>query len=492
MPENSEKEKELMNEEGGLTFSGTEQTAETDSYADETSPDAQTVNEASDAEEAPDNVTEPQETGYDETAAPQKTEVQYVDDWMFSQFPPPKKPKRMYFLKGFLWTVSVAMVAFMIAFIYSVSERYVPEGEIDGSNSEIPTNKYADFSNTEEISLPDAPDVSADPDAPQISVVPAKTDPEGNKVSKAFKKASPSIVCITSYKGGEDYVLNKIGTGSGIIVDAGGCIVTNSHVVDNSMSTGVMVTLYDGSQYLGKIIGVDQKTDIAVLQIDAEGLVPAEITDSDSLYVGQEVYAIGSPGGSNFSNSLTKGTVSALNRVLQSNGYIRYIQTDAAINPGNSGGALINEVGQVIGMNTAKIVTANYEGMGFAIPSNKIKEIAEKLRRFGYVNDRGTLGIEGTTCNLYESKSKNVPEGMAITKINSDSPLADTNVLVQDIIININGVRVKSTYEFIDELSKFKPGDEVVLTMFRASSDPRVSNFSFDVSVTLIPDEKPA
>ena len=183
--------------------------------------------------------------------------------------------------------------------------------------------------------------------------------------------------------------------------------------------------------------------------------------------------------------------MSAVNRILRNNGYVRYVQTDAAINPGNSGGPLINEAGQVIGMNTAKIVTTNYEGMGFAIPSSKVIEIAEKLRRFGYVNDRGTLSIEGTTCNLYESKRKNVPEGMVITKINGDSPLATTNALVQDIIININGVRVKSTYEFIDELSKFKPGDEIVLTLFRASDDPQVSDFTFEVTITLIPDEIP-
>lgn len=487
MPEETEKEKEMNDETTELPVSGTEETNDPENQdaaaPEEIIPDA--------AEENTDNAPFPDGSGGDSEKSPETNERSFSDDLIFSSFPPPKSPKKMYFLKGFLWTMSVAIVSFLIVFIYNISGSYSPAEKSSDTDPKIPTNRYKDFSNDEEVSLPDAPDVSADPDAPQISIAPAETDPSDNTANKAFKKASPSVVCITSYQGGTDYVLNMIGTGSGIILDSDGCIVTNSHVVDDSMNTGVMVTLYDGSQYLGTIIGVDPKTDIAVLKIDAEGLVPAEITDSDSLFVGQEVYAIGSPGGSNFSNSLTKGTVSAVNRILRNNGYVRYVQTDAAINPGNSGGPLINEAGQVIGMNTAKIVTTNYEGMGFAIPSSKVIEIAEKLRRFGYVNDRGTLSIEGTTCNLYESKRKNVPEGMVITKINGDSPLATTNALVQDIIININGVRVKSTYEFIDELSKFKPGDEIVLTLFRASDDPQVSDFTFEVTITLIPDEIP-
>ena len=158
--------------------------------------------------------------------------------------------------------------------------------------------------------LPGAPDVSADPNGPQISAASTDNKPEGNTANKAFVKASPSVVCITSYKGGADPVLNKLGTGSGIIISSDGYIATNSHVVDDSTKTGVMVTTYDGYQYLGTIIGVDAKTDLAVLKIDANGLVPAEFADSDSLYVGQVVFAIGCPGGSNFSNSLTSGTVS--------------------------------------------------------------------------------------------------------------------------------------------------------------------------------------
>lgn len=429
------------------------------------------------------NLTVPAETEQEE-----KEPYGSEDDLRLPPFSASKKSGRLYFFKSFLWMLSVVMVSVVIFFIYNVISNTGTKENNNDTNPQIPTNKYEHFSNEEESQLPGAPDASADPDGPQISTASDDSEPEHNIANKAFNKATPSVVCITSYKGGADPVLNKLGTGSGIIISANGYVATNSHVVDDSANTGVMVTTYDGSQYLGTIIGVDPKTDLAVLKIDAKDLVPAEFADSDHLYVGQNVFAIGSPGGTRFSNSLTSGTISALNRLIQSSGYVKYIQTDAAINPGNSGGPLINENGQVIGINTSKIVSTNYEGMGFAIPGNKVAEIVNKLIKYGYINDRGTLSIEGTTCNLYESKSKNVPEGMVITKINKDSPLFSTMVNEQDIIIAVNGVRVKSSYEFIEELSKFGPSDQITLTLFRASDDPRESDYTYDYDVTLIPD----
>jgi serine protease Do len=282
--------------------------------------------------------------------------------------------------------------------------------------------------------------------------------------------------------------VNHSGEGSGIIISDDGYIATNSHVVNDNTGTGVVITLSGGEQYLGTIIGIDKKTDIAVIKISAENLSSADFANSDTLFVGQDVYAIGNPGGSAFSNSLTKGTVSAVNRILSTNGYVKYIQTDAAINPGNSGGALVNDAGQVIGMNTSKLVATDYEGMGFSIPSNKVVEIVNKLIKYGYVNDRGTLGIEGTTCNLYQSRKNNVPQGMVITKINSYSPLSNTQAKEKDIITEVNGVTVKSSYEFIDQLSKYKPGDKVTLKLFRAAATMADISYSFEVQVELIDD----
>ena len=247
-----------------------------------------------------------------------------------------------------------------------------------------------------------------------------------------------------------------------------------------------MITLSNNEQYLGTIIGIDKKTDLAVIKISAENLTPADFADSDKLVVGQEVYAIGNPGGSAFSNSLTTGTVSAVNRVLSSNSYVKYIQTDAAINPGNSGGALVNEYGQVIGINTAKLVATDYEGMGFAIPSNTVKEIINKLIKYGYVNDRGTIGIEGKTCSLYSSKANNVPQGMIITKISTESSLYSTQTKEGDIITAVNGTEIKTSIEFIDQLREFKPGDKVTLTIFRTKENTTGEPYSYSVNATLI------
>ncbi len=399
--------------------------------------------------------------------------------------PPPPPPKTTNGGKVALWSILGVLVVIASSIILFVATNDVSGGK-NITDEPSGSSKYeASFDTPSDIAK--APKTKANEDGPQISAAdtPELYSDSTKAASAAYQKASHSVVCIRSYTDGGDFTLDASGEGSGIILTADGYIVTNSHVVDDSKKTGTLITLYDNSQYLGTIIGVDVKTDLAVLKIDAEGLEPAEFADSDKLVVGQDVYAIGNPGGAAFSNSLTKGALSALNRVLSGSGYVKYIQTDAAINPGNSGGALINEYGQVIGINTAKLVAEEYEAMGFAIPSNKVLEIINKLIKYGYVNDRGTLSIEGKTCTLYMSKSKKIPQGMMLTKINSDSPLKSTQAQKDDIIIAVNDTTVKSAVEFIDEMSVYKPGDTVKLTLFRKSGD---SGYTFDISVKLLPD----
>ncbi len=416
------------------------------------------------------------------------------NDWQDSgemdfEFPPVRPRKRGRGIKAMLWGLSAFLLVLAVGVIVigmNNSRRADFSILFDDKSRTVPYNSHAESSYAADLSLPEAPQVSADRNGPQISVTEVSEEEISSVANRAYRNASPSIVCITSYQAGTDYVLNQSGEGSGIVITADGYIATNSHVVDDSKDTGVMITLSDGTQYLGTVIGVDTKTDLAVVKIDAVDLRAAEFADSSRLYVGQEVYALGNPGGAKFSNSLTKGTVSALNRVV-STGYVKYIQTDAAINPGNSGGALINEEGQVIGMNTIKLVGTDYEGMGFAIPSNQVIAIINKLIKYGYVNDRGTLGIEGTNCTLYQSKANNVPQGVVITKIFYDSPLY-SHVKEQDIITAINGVTIRNFTEFIDELSAFKPEDEVTLTLFRVPESKERRPYSFQVTVKLMED----
>lgn len=396
-----------------------------------------------------------------------------------------KPPKKNSGLKIALLCVSSVLAVVSAALIMFIVQSGVEGNNVfTGEDSQVtPESSYGTASQ-----LPDAPDVSADENGPQISTQETSESQTASIANTAYTKMSPSVVCITSYEAGQDYTLTESGEGSGIIITEDGYIATNSHVVNDSKDTGVMITLSTGEQYLGTVIGIDVKTDLAVIKISAENLDAADFADSDKLVVGQEVYAIGNPGGSAFSNSLTVGTVSAVNRMLSSNSYVKYIQTDAAINPGNSGGALVNEYGQVIGINTAKIVGTDYEGMGFAIPSNTVTEIINKLIKYGYVNDRGTLGIEGTTCTLYSSKANNIPQGMIITNISSESSLYTSQAKVNDIITAVNGTEIKSSADFIDQLRDYKPGDTITLTIFRTKENTNGQPYSYEVQATLIKD----
>ena len=403
---------------------------------------------------------------------------------------PPEPPKKKHTgLKAFV----ISLVCVLFAVIIGLSVLLIYNiNTIDTKPKKSKEESYdynSDTSYSTETSFTSAPEASANPNGPQVSISDSEGDDEvSDEVNAAYQKVSKSIVCITSYEAGTDVTVTENGEGSGIIITADGYIATNSHVVNDSTTTGVMITLNDGSQYLGTIIGIDKKTDLAVIKIDAEDLSPAEFSDSDKLYVGQPAYAIGNPGGSAFSNSLTTGSISALNRILYTNSYVKYIQTDAAINPGNSGGALIDQNGSVVGMNTAKLVATDYESMGFAIPSNDVVSVVNKLIKYGYVNDRGTLGIEGATSTLYNAKMNGVPQGMILTKIESYSPLAKTNVREQDIITMVNGKTITNVNEFTDIMKDYKPGDSVTLTLFRPSSRSISETFSYNVTVKLISD----
>lgn len=397
---------------------------------------------------------------------------------------PPKKKHTG--LKIFAFCGTLVVVAALVAGVVFI--LFQSDNEIlsipDGSSTPSQVSSIYQGSTDWES----APEASADINGPQISTQSTpETEIQPSAVT-AYQIASPSVVGITSYQAGSDVTITQDGEGSGIILTEDGYIATNSHVVNDSKSTGVMITLSDGNQYLGTIIGIDIKTDIAVIKIDATGLTAAAFADSDHLIIGQVAYAIGNPGGLNFSNSLTQGTISALERTLSSSGYVRYIQTDAAINPGNSGGALINEYGQVVGMNTAKIVGTDYEGMGFSIPSNQVLEIVNKLIKYGYVNDRATLGIEGKTCSLYTSKTTGVPQGMILTNIETKSPLFKTTAITGDIIIQIDDTKITSATDVIDTLKNYKPDDQVTIKLYRTKENSPTGAYEYTLTVTLIPE----
>lgn len=299
------------------------------------------------------------------------------------------------------------------------------------------------------------------------------------------KKVRPSVVGIAQYSRSDTF--SPSGQGSGIIINEEGYIVTNAHVVQNS--AGISVELENGENYSAKLIGIDSKTDLAVIKIEAEGLVPAEFGNSEALEVGETVIAIGNPGGKLLAGSVTQGIVSAVNRSIKSDGFSStFIQTDAAINPGNSGGALVNQFGQVIGINSSKIASVEYEGIGFAIPIKEAKPIIDNLMTNGYVTGRTKIGITGTEINEALSQINGIPKGIYITYVDPSSDLAGKNISRGDIMIEIDGTKI----ETFDDVSRFlktkEPGDKVSIKFYRSARGIADSGKTFNIDVILMED----
>ncbi len=311
--------------------------------------------------------------------------------------------------------------------------------------------------------------------APTLNITDWSDNDGGLTATEVINKNLDSTVVITIYqmKNGNNSAyafgtasLTQVGSGSGIVMTKDGYIITNWHVVTDT-DTGkqydeVDVTLHNGKVYKNaKVIGADQSTDLAVIKVEATDLSPAEFGDSSKMVLGTRVIALGNAGGLQW--SATQGIISGLARdVYEDTGYsIKCLQTDAAINPGNSGGPLINNQGQVIGINSAKIASTDVEGLGFSIPINEAKTIIDDLTKYGYVKGRVQLGITGYSVN------SNGYHGFVIQSINSDSVLKNTNAAVGDLITAIDGTDISGYGDLRAALAKHSVGDEVQLSILR-------------------------
>ena len=219
--------------------------------------------------------------------------------------------------------------------------------------------------------------------------------------------------------------------------------------------------------YNATVVGYNIAADLAVVKIDATGLTPIEFADSATLKVGQYVITIGNPGGLEFMDSVTYGVVSGLDRVVATNGDIKLIQTDAAINPGNSGGALVNAKGRLVGINSSKIVSEEFEGMGFAIPSNTTKEICEKIIE-RQNSPEPYVGI--TISERYTSsvlKSYGFPAGAVVSRVAEDSPADKAGIERGDIITAFDGKAITEYTQLTDYIRNSDPGDTVKVKIYR-------------------------
>ena len=282
----------------------------------------------------------------------------------------------------------------------------------------------------------------------------------------------------TNYWG---YQTQSAAAGSGFILSADGYVLTNYHVVENSDS--ITVSLYNGEEYDATLVGCDQSNDIAVLKIDAEGLTPAVLGDSDNLNVGDQVVAIGNPLGE-LTFSLTTGAVSALNRevTLSSNVTMDLIQTDCAINSGNSGGALFNLYGEVIGITNAKYSSsssgseASIDNIGFAIPMNHVKNIVKSIIETGSIT-KPYIGVTVTAVSS-EAQAYGLPTGAAVRSVEEDSPAAKGGLEANDIITEVNGTTITSSSDLVSYVGEQAPGDELKLKVYRQGK-------TLDITVTI-------
>lgn len=340
-----------------------------------------------------------------------------------------------------------------------------------------------------------------DGNSPTLSLEESKGEGEvsedGISSVSVAEDVRQSVVGVTVYL--NDQVVSE---GSGIIMDAGDTkytyIITCAHVI-NMNSSAVEVQLLDETTYRADIVGYSTRDDIGVLKIEAQGLHAAKFADSDDLKVGERVYAVGNPGGAEFFGSFTGGFVSAIDRPISTNsiGYtMKCIQHDAAINPGNSGGALVNSNGYVVGINSSKIASEEYEGMAFAIPITSAKKVIDSIIANGYVPNQPKLGITYSAASQNQTYSmivqlQKLPAGTIIVRgIEEDSSLANSDLKVGDMITAVNGKEMTSSNVLAEVIENSKVGDKLTLSICRVDRNFDIKEFT--VEATLIEDKSDA
>ncbi len=309
------------------------------------------------------------------------------------------------------------------------------------------------------------------PVSPGANILPA------SQVTSVAEALGPAVVGIVNKVLARDVfgrAVQEQGTGSGVIFDASGLIVTNNHVVANA--TELIVSLADGRKVRAKLVGTDELSDLAVIKIDAPNLKAAPFGDSDRVRVGDLAIAIGNPLGLEFERTVTVGIISGLNRLIQvsEESSLQLIQTDATINPGNSGGPLANAGGEVVGINTIKFRDAGrgIEGMGFAIPVNTVRTVIDDLVKNGRVVNRPFLGIYGATreeaAGYY---GVNIPRGLLMVRVVDGSPAAQAGLRVGDNLLAIDGRAVNSRADLRGILITKRPNDKITVQYLRGNQE---------------------
>ena len=313
------------------------------------------------------------------------------------------------------------------------------------------------------------------------STVQAQTveniEQESKTIADVLEKVSQSVVGISRIKSHSNSIFssngsyNELGLGTGIIVSSNGYILSNCHVTGEELST-CYITLENGYTYEGSVVWCDSDLDLSITKIDVTNLPYATIGNSANIKSGETVYAIGNPIGYEFRKTITSGIISATNRTIriEENSSISYmtdlIQTDASINPGNSGGPLITPSGEVIGVNTVKITSA--EGIGFAVPINAVKPVVQKIVKENKFNE-AFLGIYAYDKEVipYMASTPNFTSGIYVVHIDANSPAVSSGIQTGDIITSIDNVSINNMLELKEYIYSKVPGDTVSVNVSR-------------------------
>jgi len=296
-----------------------------------------------------------------------------------------------------------------------------------------------------------------------------------------YKKVRPSVVGILNYL--PEDPLNAASSGSGIIISEDGYILTNAHVL--SGAANLVVVLDTDEEYAASVIGIDVTTDLAVIKIEGGSFPAAELGNSEQLMVGEKVVAIGNPAGMNLAGSTSEGIVSGLDRTITvpldtgETVSMEVIQTDAAINPGNSGGPLINEYGDVIGINSSKL--SSFDGIGFAIPVHKALPIVEDLIRYGYVTGRVKLGITYYEVSEVLGAMYGYTPGLLVYSVDTTMDVYEKGLRSGDTITHMDGQVVTGKEEIDAVLEPKEPGDTLTITFIRGADTENAETITITV-----------
>ena len=317
-------------------------------------------------------------------------------------------------------------------------------------------------------------------DSPIVDTPPVNinTSDDITTVSAVAETAMDSVVGITTTQTRQSFFGEQdvSGTGSGVIINSNGFILTNSHVIGNGEANEIMVLLNEEDQAEAQLLWNDSILDLAIIKVEKTNLPVGSLGDSDELQIGELAVAIGNPLGLDFQRTVTSGVISGLNRTITIQGTVieNLIQTDASINLGNSGGPLLNSKGEVIGINTAKIQTG--EGLGFSIPINDIKKIAEEVIETGEYSNVA-LGVKAVTLESYERGlgiELSADHGVVVLEVESGSPADNAGINVGDVITQIGEKEVNNMTDLKRSLYNYSEGESVELNVMRNTEEMNI------------------